>query len=455
MRTITQKAAIAVLAIFSAGSLNAATPATVKIVNNSGTKIYFQPESDLNYTEVTSNDTVVNIDKSPVYYRLMDANGTFYPLFITPGSATNINVSANGVEITGGNEKENSFMRRNPYICRAAGSIKTYSPEWVEYNENEIARIDSLIDTAGLNPEFSSIHKLYNRYVFLNQRLGGLTLSKVFSKDGENIETGEDYYDFLNKLSFDDEKILSTPKWFDVIDKTLETKEAKGMIPVSNDDYMSIYAKEISNEKIRSHYLISLLSKILKYNYLEDFKRQLPRIKPMITDADAFAQLPSLEKEYAKKMEESANVATGTEMPDFVCKDVDGKEYRFSDLRGDYVIIDFWFTGCVPCRAEMPYFYEVAKAFDGKGVKFISLSVDTGEALYGRWEKMMRKKGNTPGVLSVNLPGGFTSPLLKTLNIKGVPRIMLIDREGKIVESYAKRPSDPKLRQQLESLTAK
>ncbi len=453
MKNLMLRPLIAVAAIFSACTLTANEPAIVKIVNNSGSKIYFQPESDLNYTEIKNTDTVINIDESPVYYRLMDSDGKFYPVFITPNSETFINVSDKGVAITGTNEKENAFMRKNPYVGRGKDNMKTYSKEWVEYNDKEIARLDSLIDNSGLNPEFASIHKLYNRYILLNQKLGGVTLSKVFSKDGEKIEIDNNFYDFLNTLSFDDEKVLSTPKWFDVIDKTIESKEARNLIKISNDDYMSIYAKEIGNEKIRSHYLVKLLAKTLKYNYLTDFERQLPKIRPLITDAKALEKLPALEKEYAQKVKESENVAPGIAMPDFVCKDVNGKEYRFSDLKGDYVIIDFWFTGCVPCRAEMPYFYEIAKDFDGKGVKFLSLSVDTGDVLYGRWEKMMRNKPETPGLLSVNLPDGFNSPLLKTLNIKGVPRIMLIDREGKIVESYAKRPSDPKLRQQLQQLT--
>lgn len=453
MKKIIAGAAITAMALISTGYLCAATPATVKIVNKSGNNIYFQPESDLNYTQITSRDTVITINESPVYYRLLDANGTFHPVFITPGTNTEISVTSDEVEITGGNEKENRFMRNNPYICRTPESIKLYSSEWIDYNENEIKRLDDAIDAAGLDPRFSAIHKLHNRYTLLNQRLGGLTISKVFNKDGEKIETADNFYDFLNNITFEDENILYVPKWFDVISKALETKESRGLIPVSNDDYMSIYAKEIGNDKIRSHFLISLLSKTLKYNYLTDFERQLPRIRPMITDATALAQLPALEAEFANKTAESAHISAGTEMPDFVCKDVDGKEYRFSDLRGDYVLVDFWFTACVPCRAEMPYFDAVAKDFEGKGVKFVSLSVDTGDALYGKWEKMMRANPHKPGVLSVNLPGGFNSPLLKTLNIKGVPRIMLIDRDGKIVESYAKRPSDPKLRQQLESLT--
>lgn len=438
----------------AAGNMYAALPAKVRIVNQSGKNIYFQPESYLNYMEVESRDTLMSIKDTPAYYRLMDEDGKFYPVFLTSGSETEISVNEGGVAIKGGNEKENAFMRENVYVCRTPDSIKPYSREWVEYNESEILRLDSLIDAAGLDSEFSAIHKLYNRYTFLNQRLGGLTVNKLFGKDGDDIQTDGNFYDFLNTLSFDDERLLMVPKWFDVVGKAIEMKEAKGMIPVSNDDYMSVYAKEIGNAKVKSHYLVALLDKTLKYNYLNDFERQLPVVRPSITDAEAAARIPELEKIYAEKVKEAADVKAGMPMPDFVCKDVDGKEYRLSDMKGDYVIVDFWFTGCVPCRAEMPYFDELAKDFDGKGVRFVSLSLDTGEQLYAAWEKMMRKKPHAPGVLSVNLPDGFNSPLLKTLNIRGVPRIMLLDREGKIVESYAKRPSDPKLRQQLEKLTS-
>lgn len=444
----------AVAMTFGVAVANASVPANVRIVNRAGSSIYFQPEASLGYCEITSADTVVRITESPAYYRLMDENGKFYPVFITPGSETEINVTSAGVAIKGGNEKENSFMADNVYLCRTPDSIKPYTKEWVDYNEAEIRRLDDLIDAAGLDKEFSAIHKLYNRYVFLNQRLGGLTIKKLFGKDGDEIRIGEDFYDFLGSLSFEDERLLTVPKWFDIVGKAIEMKEAKGMIPVSNDDYMSVYAKEIGNEKVKSHYLVALLDKTLKYNYLNDFERQLPAVRQLITDAEAAARIPELEKVYAEKVREAANVKAGMAMPDFVCKDVEGKEYRLSDMKGDYVIVDFWFTGCVPCRAEMPYFDELAKDFDGKGVRFVSLSLDTGEQLYAAWENMMRKKPHAPGVLSVNLPDGFNSPLLKTLNIRGVPRIMLLDREGKIVESYAKRPSDPKLRQQIEKLTS-
>lgn len=443
------------LGIFAALSATAVSPASVKISNSTDGKIFFQPEAALDYTEITARDTVLTIDDTPVYYRFMDANNTFIPVFITPGASLEISASQEGVTVKGSNERENTFIREHSYIARTPNTIKSYSKEWIDYNNKALASLDSLIDASGFDPEFTATHKLYNRFTFLNQRLNGVNLSRIFRSDGRTVKLSENFYDFLDTLKFTDERILTIPKWFTIVNAALETKETRGLLPVDNDNYMSIYAKGIDNDKVRSAYLIELLKLTLKRNYLNDFANQLPAVKDLITESADFAELTDLEKQYLHQVKEADNVVKGTPMPEFKCYTVDGKEYNLSDFKGDYVIVDFWFTGCAPCRAEMPYFDRLAADFDGRGVRFISLSVDTGDELYAEWAKMMREKPHTPGVVSVNLPDGFKSPLLKELNIHGVPRIMLLDRDGKIVESYAKRPSDPKLRQQLQNLISK
>lgn len=431
----------------------ASEPATVEIVNTTKERISFQPEDFLSYNHIEAADTVLTIDNTPAYYRFITENGTFYPVFISPGSSTHIEVGKEEVKISGTNEDFNHFIRENVYICHTPETIKTYSDEWVDYNEKEIQRLDSLIDGAGISSELAATHKLYNRFTFLNQRLGGLYLAKAFQPEGEKVEAGEKIYSFLDTLKFTDDRILTIPRWFTVMNNALEMMEKRGQLPVDNDNYMSIYAKTISNGKVRSHFLTNLLDLTLHRNYLNDFERQLPAVREMITDNSAQTKLTALLEQYAEKKRIAGKVCTGTEMPDMMFRDINGKEYRLSDFKGNYILLDFWFTGCAPCRAEMPYFDKVAKEFDGHGIKFISLSVDTGDQLYAAWQRTLKKKGEIPEVLSVNLPDGFKSPVMKQLNITGVPRIMLIGPDGKIVESYAKRPSDPKLRGQLLSLT--
>lgn len=454
MKTSIFPASILAIMLLCGATAQAAESATVRIINKTDAKLFFQPESDLDYTEIAALDTVLTLTHLPAYYRFMGGDQAFVPVYVTPGSTTEITAGEDGVTVTGTNEKENDFIREHVYIARTPKSIKSYSKEWIDYNYAALDSLDSMIDAAGFDPEFNATHKLYNRFIFLNQRLNGVNTAKVFRSGGRKVELSENFYDFLDTLKFEDSRILTMPKWFTVINAAVEAKESRGLLPADNDHYMSIYASDIANADVRSHYLVELLKLTLKRNYLNDFEKQLPEIRPLITSPEALAELPALEQEYAEHVKEASGVVKGTPMPEFKCFTVDGKEYNLSDFRGDYVIVDFWFTGCAPCRAEMPYFDKVAEDFNGRGVKFISLSVDTGDELYAEWAKLMREQPHNPAVVSVNLPGGFKSQLLIDLNIHGVPRIMLLDREGKIVESYAKRPSDPKLRQQLESLIA-
>lgn len=63
------------------------------------------------------------------------------------------------------------------------------------------------------------------------------------------------------------------------------------------------------------------------------------------------------------------------------------------------------------------------------------------------WQALVKDKDGA--TLQLNVPGGFKSELAKHYGIRSVPRIVIIDQQGKIVDAFAKRPSDPKLYQQL------
>jgi len=63
--------------------------------------------------------------------------------------------------------------------------------------------------------------------------------------------------------------------------------------------------------------------------------------------------------------------------PDFDAVTLDGKKFRLSDLRGEYVFIDFWATWCPPCRAEMHYVKESwEKLKNDRDVVILGLSLD-------------------------------------------------------------------------------
>ena len=124
----------------------------------------------------------------------------------------------------------------------------------------------------------------------------------------------------------------------------------------------------------------------------------------------------------------------GMTSPDFKYKDVNGKTVSLKDLRGKYVYIDVWATWCTPCRGELPYLKELEKKLEGKNICFLSISCDKDVE---KWKQMV--KDEELGGIHVNTGGDQV--FMKAYGIKGIPRFILLDKEGKIVNLEMTRPS--------------
>jgi thiol-disulfide isomerase/thioredoxin len=135
--------------------------------------------------------------------------------------------------------------------------------------------------------------------------------------------------------------------------------------------------------------------------------------------------------------------------PDFNYSNVDGKMVSLKELRGKYIYIDVWATWCAPCKAEIPFLTKVEEDYHGKNIHFVSLSVD-GIKDKNKWISYV-KEHQLQGI-QVMADKDFSSDFIKKFNINSIPRFILIDPKGNIVDADAKRPSDPQLRKQLDTL---
>jgi len=60
----------------------------------------------------------------------------------------------------------------------------------------------------------------------------------------------------------------------------------------------------------------------------------------------------------------------------FALKDVNGRSVKLADFKGKVVILNFWATWCVPCRAEIPALVELQAKYREKGLQVVGVSVD-------------------------------------------------------------------------------
>lgn len=159
---------------------------------------------------------------------------------------------------------------------------------------------------------------------------------------------------------------------------------------------------------------------------------------------------------FEKTYVSSKGMAKGKASPKFEnYVDVKGGKKSLDSFKGKYVYIDVWATWCGPCIREIPSLKSIEKEFHNKNIEFISISTDESRRSGGSWEAAEKKwrdfvKENELG--GVQLWAGQDFSFQQAYQISGIPRFILIDPQGNIVEANAPRPSDPRLKSLLESL---
>ncbi len=116
------------------------------------------------------------------------------------------------------------------------------------------------------------------------------------------------------------------------------------------------------------------------------------------------------------------------------------------NLDGKYILVDIWATWCVPCVQQIPALNKLEHTFKNKNIAFVSICFsDTKE----RWNKMVKEK-EMSGVQLFAADDSIS--FFEDYYVSGIPRFILIDKEGKIIDANAYKPSNPKLKEQLEEL---
>jgi len=136
--------------------------------------------------------------------------------------------------------------------------------------------------------------------------------------------------------------------------------------------------------------------------------------------------------------------------------DLDDKSLTLASLlaanKGKVIYIDFWASWCVPCKAEFYFSEKMIGKFKDSKVSFIFLSFDK---VKENWKKgsAMYDFLNRQNSYLVN--DEFSSQVAKEYNILSIPRYMLINADGKMIDIDAKRPSDTALATEIDGFLQK
>jgi len=62
--------------------------------------------------------------------------------------------------------------------------------------------------------------------------------------------------------------------------------------------------------------------------------------------------------------------------PKLELSDIPGRKQQLSNLKGKVIVLNFWATWCVPCKAEMPEITRAYAAYHDRGVEFLGAAYE-------------------------------------------------------------------------------
>lgn len=163
----------------------------------------------------------------------------------------------------------------------------------------------------------------------------------------------------------------------------------------------------------------------------------------------------------AKEIKQLEEGSPGSVAFNFSKKDINGQQLSLADFRGKYVLLDFWASWCVPCRAGNPHLLELYRQYKDKGFEIISISDDDRNP--DAWKKAVEKDGI--GLWKHVLRGMDMDKMMKNkpnpedtnehFGIHSLPTQLLIDPKGVIIARYGSGGEehaalDSKLKEELE-----
>ncbi len=162
-----------------------------------------------------------------------------------------------------------------------------------------------------------------------------------------------------------------------------------------------------------------------EFEFLKNLAEEVQKKYPNSPYTQKFtAQIAKMETQFKEK----EHISIGKIAPDIALPTPDGGSLKISDLKGKYVILDFWASWCRPCRAENPKVVKLYQKYKDKGLEILGISLDK-DAI--AWKKAIADDNLTwKHISDLKFWQSEASQLYK---VQSIPATFLLDKEGKII----------------------
>jgi thiol-disulfide isomerase/thioredoxin len=299
----------------------------------------------------------------------------------------------------------------------------------------------------GLSPKFIKYENTNFAFIRVNQK--GVFANNYSNNHKDSSALSPGFSDYLKSLKYNDASLLPSPRFRDFV-RNIRFNETFKMLSRKPE------LADSSNGNIKAMFIIidSLFTNQTIKNYslyttLRFELRQFGLAIPVETINEFYKKCT--DNSYVAEIRENYYIWTtlkkGNDAPAFSVMDLSGKQVSLKDFEGKYVYIDVWATWCAPCIKEMPALDSLMYVYrDNNEIKFVKISIDVNKIA---WENKVKKE-TASAAFTLWAENGANSDFAKAYAIKDVPRYIITDKKGKIIDAQALPPSQ--IKKQIEKI---
>ena len=393
--------------------------------------------------DATGNGTIEVKDFTPQYV-LLQYGRARRTLYLDP--TQNLTISFDGGEMWKAINFEGETAAVNSYLN--TGKLKNLTFQDTKLKEDAFMnRADSLfaanneiLKAANLPAAFTDKEKTrlkYFTYGFFPMH----PMYYVYQTQDSTHVASDAFYNRLQSLITIDSNLLTLPEYKEFLPNAIASMSNQGVTEKpenTTEQFVNYIDKNIKDAKV-AEYLVNL------FVYGNISSRGLDGTDALIVMFNKHVKDVAMVDKFNALCGKWEKLKAGTPSPAFSCPDINGKTVSLADLKGKFVYIDVWATWCGPCRGELPHLKTLEEKYADKDIYFVSLSCDKNKKA---WEDMVRKDE----MKGIQLHLGVESPFMDAYLINGIPRFILLDRNGNIISANMTRPSDPKTAEKFNDL---
>lgn len=437
------------LFLLAAVNMHAADGITVNfdVKNPVLTNVVLVYHMSVNEFSLTDGKATVQLDGMDALYANVYYGEKFKVVYLQNGDNMTISFDANDFDntfkVSGGNEKAVVYLNR---IQLVGLPNEAYAQPWDQFKKTVTDKMASMkrllkVRKFAADDKFQKMEEGRITYFYANALLM-YPVSHLYLTQDTTMVLGDDYYAAIREYVKEDEDLADIDEYRNFMIETSHIFDENGknirqMYPKVIAE-MNYIGEHMESEKVRE-----ALIHFLAFTYVEG--NGTDNITDLQNLYYSYVTSPRLNDIFKKACAKWDKAAVGRPSPIFKGVDINGKEMSLRDFRGKYIYIDMWATWCGPCQKELPYLTKLEEKYKGRNIVFVGLSIDQDKA---KWEARV-KSGALGGT---QLYIGKGTKFQSDYRISGIPRFILLDPNGRIVNPDMSRPSSEDTEQILNSL---